>query len=247
MRVLVTRPLDQAERTAARLRELGHHPVVAPILRIVPTGEAPPGGIFAAVLMTSANAVHGLGALRDRLGGTPILAVGDRTAAAAREAGFGQTVSAEGAGAELARLAAASAPPGARLLHIGGRDRKPEPALSLGRAGFQVATWEAYEAGVVEALPDAIAGALSEGSLDAALHFSRRSADHLLRLAAARGLERELARLAHACLSVDVAAALKPLRPSRLAIASEPDEAGLLAALAGLAQAEVGSPPPQSR
>ncbi|MDB5511663.1 MAG: hypothetical protein JWR08_1146 [Enterovirga sp.] len=244
--MLVTRPADQAGRTAARLRELGHEPVLAPVLRIVPTGEPTPEGGFAAVLLTSGNAVQGLSALRDRLGGTAVLAVGNRTAAAARAAGFGQVVSAEGAGADLVRLAAARAPSGARLLHIGGRDRKPGPELCLRRAGFEVAIWEAYEARMVEALPDAAAAALSGGSLDAALHFSRRSAGRLVALVAALGLEPELGRLAHACLSEDVAAPLRPLRPSRVAIAPQPDEAGMLAALASLADPAAGSPPPQS-
>ncbi len=36
MRVLVTRPEPQAETTASRLVALGHEPVVAPMLVVVP-------------------------------------------------------------------------------------------------------------------------------------------------------------------------------------------------------------------
>ncbi|MET0527101.1 MAG: uroporphyrinogen-III synthase, partial [Microvirga sp.] len=42
MRVLVTRSPDDAERTAARLAALGHEALIAPVTRIVPTGDAAP-------------------------------------------------------------------------------------------------------------------------------------------------------------------------------------------------------------
>ena len=90
MRVLVTRPQAESERTAAALRARGHEAVLAPLLRIEPVADAvidPTSAI--AILMTSGNAaraaaVHpALGAIRH----LPVLAVGRQTAAGARAGG----------------------------------------------------------------------------------------------------------------------------------------------------------------
>src|SRR5262245_17760984 len=99
MAVLVTRPLPDSETTAAGLRARGFEVVAAPMLRFEPFGfsdeaETPYGGIIA----TSANAVR---AVEPRLANSPLLklplfAVGERTAAVARAAGFGNVLSANG-------------------------------------------------------------------------------------------------------------------------------------------------------
>src|SRR5215475_4173826 len=62
VRLLVTRPHEDGERTAAALRARGHVAMLAPLLRIEPVaGELGPGP-FAAVLTTSINAVRAIAA-----------------------------------------------------------------------------------------------------------------------------------------------------------------------------------------
>jgi uroporphyrinogen-III synthase len=229
MRILVTRPREQGEATAARLAALGHEALVAPLLTIVQTGETPPGGPLGALLVTSANAVPALAGFDRTL---PVFAVGARTAALVRAAGFTEVRSAEGEGASLAALVANAVSPGARLLHVAGRDHKPEPQASLARAGFALETFVAYEAVAAAVLPDSLDRMLREGSLDAALHFSRRTAETALALARAAGLNARFLSLRHLCLSADVAAPLREQGAARLIVAGEPDEASLLAALA---------------
>ena len=58
MRILVTRPREQGEATAARLAALGHEALVAPLLTIVPTSGFPPAGPCDALIVTSANATR---------------------------------------------------------------------------------------------------------------------------------------------------------------------------------------------
>ena len=59
VRLLLTRPEPDAQRTAAALRAHGHDVVVAPLLRIEPAADAQIGaGPWAAILITSANAAH---------------------------------------------------------------------------------------------------------------------------------------------------------------------------------------------
>jgi uroporphyrinogen-III synthase len=229
MRILVTRPREQAEATAARLAALGHAPLVAPLLTIAPTDEAPPAGPFDALVVTSANAVPALAALDKAL---PVFAVGGHTAASVRDAGFADVRSAEGDAKSLAALAANAFRPGTRFIHVAGRDRKPEPEVSLMQAGFAVETFVAYEAVAATTLPESLARALREGSLDAALHYSHRTVETALALARAAGMAESFLSLRHLCLSADIAAPLREQGAARLIVAGEPDEASLFAALA---------------
>src|SRR5207302_4078653 len=91
VRLLVTRAEADAVRTVAALRALGHDVLTAALLRIETAADAVFGtGPWAAVLITSANAVRAITAhpqWRD-IAAIPVFTVGSRTAAAARAAGF---------------------------------------------------------------------------------------------------------------------------------------------------------------
>ncbi|MCB5174550.1 uroporphyrinogen-III synthase [Microvirga lenta] len=231
MRVLVTRSPGDAERTARKLAALGHAPVVAPVTRIVPTDEPQPVEGWDALVVTSAHARDALALLPDKA--PQVFAVGPHTAAAVREAGFADVVAAEGDARSLSGLIRGSLPGGRTLLHVTGRHHKEEPAASLAAAGFRVLAWKAYEAQRVEVLPPSAIGALRTGQIDAALHYSRRSADIVLRLAEEAGLTPTLRTFPHLCLSADVAASFQGLGMATLA-AARPDEEALLALLKGL-------------
>ncbi len=235
MRIWVARPEPGASRTAARLTELGHRPLIAPVMRVAPTGERPPEGPFDAVLLTSASAAEPLAAL-GATAALPVFAVGRRTAAAARRAGFAEVVSADGDAQALAALVGRTCPPGARLLHPAGADRKAEPGATLAAAGFRVAVWTAYAARAVDRLPATVLAALGgeEGGLDGVLHYSRRSAETATKLAVAAGAEARYRALRHFCLSADVAVPLVERGVAAHFVAARPDEDTLLA---GLAQA----------
>ncbi|WP_238313204.1 uroporphyrinogen-III synthase [Methylobacterium crusticola] len=230
MRVWVARPLPAGARTAGRLAALGHAPLLAPVLDLAPSGAPPPEGAFHGLVLTSANAVPALAAAG--YGALPAYCVGARTAAAARAAGLGPVLEAGGDAAALAQLIAAALAPGARLLHAAGRERKPEPAATLAAAGYRVTAWTAYAARPVPALPAPVDGALAAGGLDAALHYSRRSAATALGLARAAGRGQAFARLAHHCLSADVAHPLVAAGILSHFVAARPDEDSLLAGLA---------------
>lgn len=231
MRVLVTRPSGQAAATTARLRELGHAPLLHPLLGILPLPGGPPPQDFDALVVTSANAVPALASGPERLRACPAFAVGAATARALAATGFGSVTAGTGDGRALALQLAAALPRARELLHVAGRDRRPEPARSLREAGFSVAVWEVYAAEPASALPAELAASLRAGTVDAVLHYSRRSAETLVRLAAAAELAPALRATAHLCLSAEVAEALAGLAPPRLVVCGEPTEASLLGAL----------------
>ena len=96
-------------------------------------------------------------------------------------------------------------------------------------AGFTVIHWEAYEARAVESLPETAIAALRSGQIGAALHYSRRSADLVVRLAGEAGLASELRAFPHLCLSADAAAPLASIAATL--VAGDPSEDALLALL----------------
>lgn len=230
MRILVTRSPEDAERTAGKLAALGHQAVIAPVTRIVPTGDPAPADAHDALIVTSAHAVDALASM-DR--GRLVFAVGERTADVVRGAGFTSIIVGEGDAVSLSRLIQEGLQPKQTLLHVTGRHHKEEPAASLTAAGYRVLSWEAYEAKAVDRLPDEAAEALRAGKIGAALHYSRRSADLLIRLAREAGLASALTACSHLCLSADVAAAFGGMQVSLL-VAREPSEEALLGLLQGL-------------
>jgi uroporphyrinogen-III synthase len=224
MRVLVTRSAPDAERTARKLSTLGHVACLAPVTRIVPTGDPAPEARCDAVIVTSAHAAEALAGL-DRQ--KPVFAVGERTAEAVRSQGYADVIVADGDAVSLSRLIRGQMQPGLTLLHVTGRHHKEEPAASLRAAGFTVLQWEVYEAKAAAQLPEAAIEALRTGQIGAALHYSRRSADLVVRLAEEAGLASNLRAVPHLCLSADVAAPLMAIGSAAL-VAGDPSEDALL-------------------
>jgi uroporphyrinogen-III synthase len=229
LRVWVARPLPAGARTAARVTALGHRPLLAPVLDLAPSGAPAPEGPFDALVLTSASAVPALTA--SPFGALPAYCVGARTADAARAAGLEAVHEAGGDALALVDLIGRSLPRGARLLHAAGRERKDEPGDTLAARGYRLTVWVAYAAQALSALPEPVAEALGHDGLDAALHYSRRSAATALGLARAAGREAAFSRVTHHCLSADVAVPLVAAGILSHVVATRPDEEALLAGL----------------
>lgn len=181
---------------------------IRPLAPVVDLGGA------AALAFTSRNGVDAFAGLsRER--DLPVFTVGDATAEAARESGFGRVRSAGGALADLAALLIAEAPRPGLLLVPGALEPAGDlAALLSGRIRVRaLPVYEAVETGV--APPPAF---------DAVLIHSARAA----RAVAERG---PFAGVRAAVLSEAVARALGGRSGLEIRIASAPDEAALLEAL----------------
>ena len=232
MRLLLTRPAQEAQVSAARLRALGHAVVVAPVTTIAPLLRALPAGEWAAIAVTSAHAAQFLHRpLPAAQAATPVFAVGGSSAKAARRAGFLAVRSSQGGERELAALIGSAVPAGAKLLYLAGRERKGGLAALLADAGLDCVTLETYDAPAADALPPPAAVALAMGRIDAVLHYSARAARVFSDLTASAGLADTAARLRHLCLSGEVAAALALPGGAIADIAAKPEEAALFALL----------------
>jgi len=234
MKVLVTRAAGAAESLAARLAERGHQIVIEHLMTIRFRPEAAPSigplldGVQA-ILFTSANGVRAFAQATTRRD-FRAFAVGDATAAAARDIGFADVTSAGGAVDDLARLAIGRLKPKAgALFHAAAAVTAGDLQGQLEAAGFSVRRAVLYEAVESQRLSDATREAIARHEIDAALFFSPRNAATFVRLAT--GLEEGSQHMVAVALSSAVAEKLAPLPWRRLAVASAPNEAALLAAL----------------
>lgn len=239
MRLLLTRPEPQAEATARRLGAAGHDVVRAPMLVLVAEPFAPidlDGVVALAATSRSAlDVVAGRPDL-DRLRALPLFAVGEATAAAARNLGFARVTSAGGDVAALAATIAAALPAGAgSVLHLAGRDRAGDLAGALAARGLGLAVAPLYRAEAAVELPPEAAAAVAEGRLDAGLVYSARTAAALVAAAGRAGLADALAALPLLALSPAVAAPLAAAGARRVLVAEAPREEALLALLDRLA------------
>src|SRR5260370_33665492 len=192
VRLRVTRPQDDGERTAPGLLARGHQVRLAPLLRIEAVDFELPRERLSALVLTSANAARAVHRhpWRDALIALPAFTVGRHTAEAARAAGFREVECADGDKDDLtallrARFNESSAP----LLYLAGENR----AGDLAASAVPLLTAVAYRAVKVERFAPDVAAALAEGALDGVLYFSRpRAHAYLDRAAPARLLQRAL-------------------------------------------------------
>ncbi|WP_315777337.1 MULTISPECIES: uroporphyrinogen-III synthase [unclassified Bradyrhizobium] len=236
MAVLVTRPAPDNERTASALRARGFEVLLAPMLRFEPVALPPDAGHDAAgVIVTSSNALR---AVAPQLRGSallrlPLFAVGDRTAAAGREAGFTQVISAAADATALRDLIADSGVIDAKatLLYLAGADISRDLASELAERGFDVVTQTVYRMAPVAALPRGVCAAFAANRIEAVLHYSRRSAAAFVAAIQTDGVEISALAVPHGCLSANVAEVLREAGATQVTIAAHPDENDMLEGL----------------
>lgn len=221
MKLLVTRPEPGASATVARLIALGHEPVLAPCLSILPRPAKLPQAP-AAIIITSFQAVPALPASYHAI---PAFCVGDATAGRLRAAGFGSVESASGDAKDLLRLIMQRRLPGTHLLAVGERH-----GLALARqlraAGVTVLRRTVYTAQPATTMPPAAREALQAGAINFALFYSAETARAFARLAPP-----STSSVTALALSPAVADALRGLPWSEIRVALAPTEADLLALL----------------
>jgi uroporphyrinogen-III synthase len=237
VRLLITRPDPDGERTASRLRVRGHEVLLTPLLAVEAVLDADLDRCqWSALALTSANAVRALAQhpARARCLTLPVFAVGRRTVEAARAAGFADVTSADGARSDLVHLIAARCSDSARLLYLAGEDRAGDIGAELAAAGVALETVVIYRATKLTVFPLAAHAALEAGALEGVLHFSRRSSEAFLDCAAAANLTGAAFRLVHFCLSQNVAEPLATAGATRIRVAKRPEEAALIDIVTGV-------------
>jgi uroporphyrinogen-III synthase len=231
MRILVTRPRFDAERTAARLEARGHEAIIDSLLKIESMPFQIGGKKFDAVVITSASALHA--AANETFASffsIPIFVVGPHSGEVAREAGFRNVKICGGNVRALANEMGATLARDARVLYLAGVDRAQNLAAMVQSAGIEVETAVVYRAVPAVRFTEDTAALLRGGKIDAVLHYSARSAGIFIDLVQKEKLENALQKVRHLCLSDAVASVLRDAG-LRTETAARPDEDALLALL----------------
>lgn len=229
MRLIVTRPLEDAGPLRAKLEALGHDVTLAPLLTIKPREAVHiPKRHWAAAVVTSANAIRALP--RDyNLQTLRILTVGPQSLAAARAAGFTRAEAHGGDVIGLAQFIISSfSPTAGPILYLSGAETTGDLAALLTAQGFDCVRVILYDAVPAAELGSA-ATILQSLEPSAVLLYSPRTARIWLELATQQGLTAEAGKASYLCLSTNVANVL----PSnwRKSVAKAPEEARMLALL----------------
>lgn len=225
-RLLILRDRAAAGATMEAVRRHGHDPVLLPLQEIVPLDPAVPEMHLAGFILTSANAVPWL-SRRFAADPRPVLAVGKRTGAALRAAGFADVREGEGDAVSLLPMAHDVAA-GGTLLYAAGRVREPAFETALRERGVSSHAVEVYDALI--RLPPRVEAekVLGDERIDAVLLLSVQQANGFAALTEAYpGLFEPAPRLL--CLSKRIAAALAPERRSGAFVAPMPELSALLA------------------
>jgi uroporphyrinogen-III synthase len=226
MRLIVTRPIEDAKVLKAKLERLGHSVILSPLLDIVPLADAAiPEDRYQLIALTSANAARALARhpALPQLTRLSAFVVGPQSAQAAHEAGFADVHAEGGDAAGLAdHIARTRDPDGGPVLYVSGRDSAGDFAGRLRRSGFSVTRVIAYEARPAPKLaPQVHLGA------DGVLLYSPRSARIWAELVAHEGLGVIVREMIHVCISGNAAAALPQAYAKR--IAAQPTDAAVIA------------------
>jgi uroporphyrinogen-III synthase len=215
--IAVLRPEPGNAATVARVGAAGRRAIALPLFDVRPLDwQVPDPASFDALILTSANAVRHAGPGLARLAALPVLAVGNATARAARDAGLTVQATGKGDAAALADLARATGI--ARALHLTGADHRDLPPGVVARA---IAVYASMPR---DADLSPLTGAI-------ALVHSPAGGARLATLVDAQGLDR--AGIAVAAISAAAAAACGA-GWAALAVADSPREEALLAAALAL-------------
>ncbi len=226
MRIILTRPVEDAAALAEKLRALGHNPIIAPLLKI----EARPNVSiplknYQAICLTSANSVRVLENI-DTIQNIPLIAVGQQSEKLAKDKGFAQVAAHGGDVIGLHKFVVGHLEPrNGPLLYISGAETSGDLKGLLQSSGFEVdriITYDAVKASLANFAAEIV-------TAEAVLLYSPRSAKLWFSEIETLGLTEAARHIKHICLSPNVAANLPQSWPR--AIAAAPTEANLLALL----------------
>ncbi len=230
-RILITRPLAEAEETAGLLRARGHNPLTCPLTEIIFAPVALPQGPYAGYVTTSHQAIGWLArqqAERD----IPLFVVGEASAARARDAGFAHVLAGSGDARGIAgAIRKKVAPPvSAPLLYLRAEHVSFDLAGVLKEQGYAMDEQVVYSTRALHVLPEELADTLRTGTVDTALFYSRRSLEICEELVEKAGLSGSLRHIEAIAMSERIArAAAAPWKAIR--ISPTPDQAGIFSSL----------------
>jgi len=235
MRVLVTRPQHSGERTAKRLRELGHEPILLPLSQPVHDANAALRGLSmteGSIAITSAEAIRALTMHTAELAvhlARPVFAVGDATAEEARAIGFTSVTASGGSGTELAETIAKEA--GGPVFYLAGSPRAKTFEKRARQVGLRITVAECYRMEPTSIAPQTLETIFTHQRPNVILLYSRQTAENFFRTAEAQMRSDRTDGIRLLCLSKAVAEVVPVSLQGAVSIANMPEERSLLSLL----------------
>lgn len=216
--LLIIRPQPAAQQSLERAQARGLEAHSFPLFETLPLAwDVPDPKAYTGVMLTSANAVRLSGAGLTHLLSMPVFAVGEATAAAARDAGFVSLITGD---ADVARLLARLATLGPqKLLHLCGADY-----VETDMAMIEVDRRAVYKAEPVEP-PHALLSTLAQPAV--IMVHSPRAASRISAICDQHQIDRSLISIA--AISANAALAARD-GWQKLAIAAKPRDEDILTA-----------------
>lgn len=233
MRILITRPLEDAPRQAEQLRTLGHTPLIFPLLEIAYASLSPLqlDGIQA-LIVTSQNALRALAhnASFEDAKSLPLYCVGPATADLARDLGFKIVLSGNGQAADLVPAITHTAKTGdGALLYCTGQNIAFDLETPLKNAGFLVPRIICYEARELHMRKAAmLAEMIREGEFNSVILMSPRTSSVFVKIIKRFEVEREVRAITCYCYSNAISKPLGDIDGLAVKAASHPSDKELL-------------------
>lgn len=233
MRLLVTRPEEDAVAFKAQLIAQGHQVTVEPLLKIK-TDDADEIDLegVQAIIATSRNGLRAL-ARTDRLETAKTLklfAVGPGTAATARSLGFTSIITGpSNAGALVPLIADHTEINSGPLLHLAGDTVRAGFVDELHRLGYFVSQPIVYTTEVVARLGSATVASMRNKRIDGVILLSPRTTQVYADLVHLHNLKAACARIIHFCISPAAAAELASLGDVPIKVPALPNLQEMLA------------------
>lgn len=217
----------------ALLTERHHQVIIEPLMqaRFMPEAIEDLEGI-AAIVATSRNGIRALAQSRhaETATGLTVFAVGAGTADEALRLGCQHVLPGPGTASGLAgRIAGTLDPSSGMILLLVGDVVAGDVAGALEQYGYRVETALVYRMEAAGELSESTRDAIADGTIDAVLLMSPRTAAIYVRLMTRHRLGYGAAQIMHLCLSDAVAGALAPLGRVPIAVADTPSLAAMMA------------------
>lgn len=226
-KVLITRPQEDGLTVAETLKNRGLEPLTVPLFSTkfhpVPQIDSAQG-----LIITSKNALRAIEA-HDELKELPLYAVGDQTAALARQFGFTQILCAGGNAQSLLQLVLKHADPSkGPLYYLSGDVIKMDLVHYLQKLGFQTDRRVVYSLESLSSFPKELFEALQARDISHCMFFSFKTAETFSTLLHKTNLLTLPSFMISLCLSPDVSRAIHKLQWKEIWISPEPSIKALI-------------------
>jgi uroporphyrinogen-III synthase len=232
VKLLLTRPREQAEALAIKLRARNIDVWIEPMLSIIPhTNVKLETDDYQALLVTSSNGADSLAEATTRRD-LKLYAVGDVTAATLSHHDFADVWSADGNADDLAAMVEKDVDPSeGSLLHVGGVNLAGDLISRLRSKGYKTDHIALYHTVAASALTREVRSAMANREIDGVLFFSPETARIFVALVVGALCEKALADMTAFCLSEAAAKAANRISWGHLVISDRPAAASLIAAV----------------